>query len=251
MKKKYDGVPKGKLLVCTVIGVCLGIVVFLVSELVTKGINPTWSALTAILSGLLSLTFCAAVVLFYHYKRKCNSVEESSNQASTDKSEINYNNSFLDPFLDGEIEAAKKENQPVSVIITALDHFREINKTYGRVVGDHILAIFAQVVLKCIRQTDIISRYNGDEMIIILPNTEIETATNIADKIRETVAGTYIPPVDNVVISSIHCSIGVSTFPIQSDSRTSLIRASELALSMAKRSGRNTTMVYENKFAIS
>ena len=161
-----------------------------------------------------------------------------------------YNRSYLEPFLESEINAAKKEHQKISVIMVDMDHFKEINDTYGHIVGDHVLMIFAQVVLKCIRKTDIIARYGGDEFIVVLPNTDTDTARSVAERIREDVSETYIPPIDGVVISSIHCSVGISTYPVHCDSKNSLIRTSDLALYMAKRSGRNCIKVYQSELAL-
>ena len=99
--------------------------------------------------------------------------------------------------------------------------------------------------MKCIRKTDIIARYGGDEFIVILPNTDTETAKAVAERIREDVAGTYIPPADGVRVSSIQCSVGISTYPVHCDNKYSLIKTSDLALYMAKRSGRNCIRVYQ------
>ncbi len=85
---------------------------------------------------------------------------------------------------------------------------------------------------------------------MVLPNTDTDTAKSVAERIRQDVSETYIPPIDGVVVSSIYCSIGISTYPVLCDSKNSLIRTSDLALYMAKRSGRNCTKVYQNEFAL-
>jgi diguanylate cyclase (GGDEF)-like protein len=178
------------------------------------------------------------------------SIDKVKRQSLTDNLTDLYNRSYLEPFLERELEHAKKKNQMLSVIMVDMDHFKHINDTYGHIVGDHVLTIFAQVILKCIRKTDVIARYGGDEFVVVLPNTDTETAKCIAERIRHDVSEMYIPPVEGVVISSIQCSVGVSTYPVHCDSRNSLIYTSDLALYMAKRSGRNCIKVYENEFTL-
>jgi len=178
-------------------------------------------------------------------------MEDYKKQSTSEWLEKINNRSILNPYLEGEISAAKKEGKPISVIMADLDHFREINNTYGHVVGDHILSIFTLSILKCVRKTDIIARYGGDEIIVVLPDTGSETAGQLAEKMREEVSKAYIPPIDGVVISSIHCSIGVSTYPALCNNKDSIISTSEIALYMAKRSGRNCTKVYRGESAMS
>jgi len=248
--EKRNYVVARSIIPAAVIGICFGMAVFLIADYATGGLNTALCAVTGTLCGLLFLSVTTIVKQNSFYRRNAGASGEVPRTASEEKADVQYSSCFLDPFLEGEIDTAKNENQQVSVILADLDHFREISKSYGPAVGNHILGIFAQCILKCIRQTDIISRYKGNEIMIILPGTDTTTATEIAEKIRETVAGTYIPSVDGVVISSIHCTTGVSSYPLLSDSRTALIRTSEIALSMARRSGENCTRVYQKEFAI-
>lgn len=250
MEKKDYLFPKARLLVFTMFGVVIGIGAFLISNFATTGRLTGWCVVMALMTGLLSISLSAGAQFFLFYKRSRKLVEELEEQPSRDKRNDTYDKSYLDPFLKGEIDASDKEGKPVSIIMADLDHFKGINDTYGRIVGDHILAIFAQVVLKCLRPTDIITRYAGDELIVILPDTDTATAASIAEKMRTEVANTYIPPVDNVVVSSINCSVGVATYPVLCDIGDSLIRSSEIALYMAKRSGRDCVRVFQHEMAI-
>ncbi len=231
-------------------GVCFGFAVFLISNNVANGSHIVWSIITAILSGFLA-SYVSIVTMYYlSYKRTVKSVD-IKDKSNTDTPDDDFNRGFLDQFLDSEVEAAKAEDKPVSVIMADLDHFKEINGMYGRIVGDHILAIFAQAVLRCLRPTDFIARYGGDQIIIVLPDTDVEAAKKVAEQLREEVSKTYVPPVDGVVISSIYCSTGVSAYPTLSDDRRTLVRTSELALRLAKQSGRNCTKVYNREISIS
>ncbi len=231
-------------------GVCFGIAVFLISNLMAKGSHMVWSIITAILSGFLA-SYASIVTMYYlSYKRTIKPVDIKDNSNPLHTSDDNFNRSFLDQFLNSEVEAAKAEDKPVSVIMADLDHFKDINSMYGHTVGDHILAIFTQAVLRCMRPTDFIARYGGDQIIIVLPGTDVEDAKSIAEHLREEVSKTYVPPVDGVVISSIYCSTGVSAYPTLSDDKNTLVRTSDLALHLAKQAGRNCTKVYKQEISV-
>jgi len=246
MVKSNSAIPSGRLIMITAIGGCIGLITFLIFVSISKGNNIVLCAALALLAGTLAITSSSSILFYSLYRDSHESIIKLKEQSSMDKLTELYNRSYLDPFLESEIDAAKKDNQQISVIMVDMDHFKEINDTYGHIVGDHVLTIFAQVVLKCIRKTDIIARYGGDEFIVVLPNTDTETAKSVAERIREDVSEAYIPPIDDVVISSIHCSVGISTYPIHCDSKNSLIKTSDLALYMAKKSGRNCTKVFQN-----
>lgn len=167
-----------------------------------------------------------------------------SKKANTDRLTKLYNRSFLDPYLENQIEAANLTSQQVSLLMVDMDHFKIVNDTYGHIAGDYILTIFAELVLKCIRKTDLIARYGGDEFIVVLPSTNTETAEIIAKRIIDTVAQAQIPSLGGVEIPSITCSVGISTYPDHCSSKNDLIKTSDIALYSAKQSGRNCTKTF-------
>ncbi|HEX2946755.1 MAG TPA: GGDEF domain-containing protein [Clostridia bacterium] len=247
MSKQNGVVFWGRTLIIIAVGICISIAVFLFSDYTVKGSHTVWSIITAILSGFLVSHISLTVINYLSSKRSGEQADLNDKSSSTDKTGDNFNRSFLDQFLTNEIEAAKNEEKPVSVIMADLDHFKDISSMYGNIVGDHILSIFTMVVLRCMRPTDFIARYGEDQIILVLPDTDVEAARKIAEHIREEVSKTYIPPVDGVVISSIYCSTGVSAYPTLSDDKNTLIRTSDLALRLAKQSGRNCTKVYKQE----
>lgn len=168
-------------------------------------------------------------------------------KATTDRLTKLYNRNFLDPYLENQIEAANLSNQHISAIMVDLDHFKLVNDTYGHLMGDHILKAFAQLMLKCIRKTDLVARYGGDEFIVILPSTNIKTAEAIAERIRHEVAEAHIPFYDGIEPPSISCSVGVSTYPIFCSSKDALIKTSDIALLEAKQAGRNCMKTYQKE----
>ncbi len=242
-------IPASKTLAAVFSGIGLGFLMYIVAE--SLFFKSTWNA--RIILGICTLPagVLAFLLVYWNFRLRYSVklLEILKTQASTDKLTELYNRSYLDPFLDNEIAAANKHNRKVSMIMVDMDHFKDINDTYGHTLGDHVLTIFAQVVLKCIRKSDIIARYGGDEFIVVLPSTDTETAQSIAERIRHEVSEAYIPPLDGIVISSISCSVGVSTYPTLCNSKNNLIRTSDHALYEAKHSGRNCTMVYKNNVA--
>lgn len=231
-------------------GICFSVIIFLISKTLLSGSSEDSYLILACLAAITGIFAGLAITFYMSLKIRTMELEKFKVQASTDKLTELYNRSYLDPFLESEIDAAKKANQQISMIMVDMDHFKEINDAYGHAVGDHVLMIFAQVVLKCIRKTDIIARYGGDEFIVVLPCTDTETAGTVAERIRRDVSEAHIPPIDDVVISSISCCVGVSTYPVHCDNKNSLFRTSDLALYKAKHSGRNCTIVYQNNLAV-
>lgn len=171
-------------------------------------------------------------------------IRSLSQKASTDRLTKLYNRSFLEPYLDNQLEAANLSSQQLSLIMIDLDHFKIINDNFGHAAGDYILKIFAEQVQKCIRKTDLLARYGGDEFIAVLPSTNMETAEVIAERIRQTVEAAGIPPFDGMDLPPITCSVGVSTYPAHCDSKDSLIKSADVTLYKAKQAGRNCTKIY-------
>lgn len=166
-------------------------------------------------------------------------------QASTDMLTKLYNRSFVDPYLENQIETSQMLSQNLSLIMVDIDHFKKVNDTYGHPAGDHVLSFFADILIKCTRKTDLVSRYGGEEFLIVLPSTNTETAYSIAERIRQTVAGTSIPPLNKMIIPNISCSLGISTYPFHGKDKSTLIKSADTALYVAKETGRNCARIFE------
>jgi len=171
-------------------------------------------------------------------------VQSLSRKASIDKLTTLYNRAFLDSYLDNQLEASRLSALDLSVIMIDIDHYKEVNDTFGHTAGDYILTVFSDVVLKCVRKSDLVARYGGDEFIVVLPSTTTETAYIIAERIRETLSSTFIPPFDGMSFPNISCSLGISTFPLHCNGKSTLIKTADRALYRAKSSGRNNTVIY-------
>lgn len=131
-----------------------------------------------------------------------------------------------------------KPNQ-LSIIIADIDHFKNFNDTYGHLVGDSILRVFANIMKKLLQEGEIVCRYGGEEFVILLPEATTEEAKQRAEKIRITLENTHLKRKDqNKPISTITSSFGVASFDGHEEGEALVSRADE-ALYLAKNSGRN------------
>ena len=149
-----------------------------------------------------------------------------------------YNRRGLFHFMKIEIERTIRYGQPFSIIMADLDHFSNVNNSYGHLVGDIVLKKFCSTSRLIIRKIDILARYGGEEFIVILPNSEIDNAYTVAEKIRNAISKLKFQYKDKVF--SITSSFGVAQFR-KGDSVESLIERADKALYKAKEK-RNCTV---------
>jgi two-component system cell cycle response regulator len=149
-----------------------------------------------------------------------------------------YNRRFLTETLESELQRAKRLQSCVSLLIIDIDHFKDINDVYGHQVGDKVLVAVAETLQKGGRTYDIVSRYGGEEFILLFPGTQLSGAVIAAERLREAVQSLKFPiPMDRITVT---ISIGVATFPSdQVDGFDSLFRLADEALYLAKKNGRN------------
>ncbi len=149
-----------------------------------------------------------------------------------------YNRRGLIHFLRVELARAERYKQPLSIIMADLDHFSNINNTYGHLAGDMVLKGFCKTVKSIIRSADIASRYGGEEFIVILPNTDLENAYDVAEKLRLAIGKLKFKYKNEIF--SITSSFGVAGFK-EGDTIETLIKRADKALYKAKES-RNCTI---------
>jgi diguanylate cyclase (GGDEF)-like protein len=149
-----------------------------------------------------------------------------------------YNARFLLQATDREVQRAERYAKQLSVLFLDLDRFKNVNDRHGHLVGSQVLRRLSQVLKECIRQVDTLARYGGDEFTILLADTGIETALQVAERIRRTVAETLFEGGAGEPIR-LTISIGVAGFPEQGRDRTALLDAADKAMYRAKSLGRN------------
>lgn len=132
-----------------------------------------------------------------------------------------------------EVDRAQRYNRPLSLIMFDIDFFKNVNDTYGHQVGDTVLIQITEIISARIRKTDLLARYGGEEFIIIAPETPLDQAMEIAEKLRMTVE-----EYDFKEAGKITCSFGTSNLE-QDEVVHDLIRRADQALYQAKNSGRN------------
>ncbi len=141
-----------------------------------------------------------------------------------------------------EFNAAVRYSHPLSAIMFDIDHFKELNDTYGHQAGDDMLRNLAQLTRQQLRSADILARYGGEEFVILLPYTRLKQAYLVAERIRETVAAFRLTWNEHKI--GITLSLGVAEFDSQTDSLDKLIQRADQAMYEAKNGGRNRTQVF-------
>lgn len=140
-----------------------------------------------------------------------------------------------------EIDRAERYQHKLSLLMVDLDHFKHVNDKYGHLTGDAVLIESANILSQACRSTDVLGRYGGEEFLLLLPETDTESARLLAERIREDFEQHRFCQDDGVEIS-LTCSIGVTEF--QADqSQTSLLQTVDRMLYSAKNAGRNKVVV--------
>ena len=146
--------------------------------------------------------------------------------------------------LDRELERALRYGRPLTIAMADLDHFKEVNDRHGHLAGDSLLRRISQILAGGLRSTDWIGRYGGEEFLLVLPETGIEGAAAVAEKIRDRVQGTLLPLDDGTPVH-VTVSIGLASLeetvgraPGKVTARD-LIAAADRSLYAAKNAGRN------------
>ena len=146
-----------------------------------------------------------------------------------------YNHRYLHERLSEELTRARELRRPLSVLFCDLDHFKGYNDTNGHSAGDAVLREVAHVIEQSVRNVDIAARYGGEEFVVLLVETERDTALTVAERIRERIRAAGFTA--NGVPLTV--SIGVAGFPDDSDRREDLLNKADWAMYLAKRRGRD------------
>ncbi|QIR15967.1 sensor domain-containing diguanylate cyclase [Shewanella aestuarii] len=151
-----------------------------------------------------------------------------------------YNRMTLEKISNEIVDHAQKNDEPVSIIMADIDLFKNLNDQYGHHVGDAGIIHVASMIKQAIRKADIVGRYGGEEFVVTMPNTNIETAKLAADRIRQNIEKSTFYNDKKVTIS-----IGVAEGQdLSAHSFHALCQKADLALYQAKKNGRNCTVKY-------
>ena len=158
-------------------------------------------------------------------------------QASTDARTGLANNRAFDRAVD-EALAARVAQEPVSILMLDIDHFKAFNDRYGHPGGDEALRTLAEVLRSCMREGDLAARYGGEEFTVLLPGLDAPAARVVAERIRARTESTIVALAPGIT-ARMTVSAGVAVAPTQGVERASLLRAADAALYRAKEAGRN------------
>lgn len=159
--------------------------------------------------------------------------EELQRLSFTDPLTNIFNRARFRQVLEEEIQRVNRYQTDLSLIMFDIDHFKSINDSHGHDVGDKVLVAMADIVKNCIRESDILCRWGGEEFMILLPHAGLDNASGLAERIRQTIAKSLMGEV-----GAVTCSFGAAQY-CRGEDADSLIKRVDKALYKAKRKGRN------------
>jgi diguanylate cyclase (GGDEF)-like protein len=145
--------------------------------------------------------------------------------------------------LDREISRSRRYGHPVSVLMLDIDHFKNVNDTYGHQTGDTVMRRLADLFCDTVRENDLVGRYGGEEFLILLPDSDAQNGVQTAQRIRKMVQDLKIETSGEHV--SVSVSIGISSYPQYGQDTNAVICAADAALYQAKSNGRNQVVLSE------
>jgi two-component system, cell cycle response regulator len=149
-----------------------------------------------------------------------------------------HNHRFFQEEFARKFEEASRYEQPLSLALIDIDHFKKVNDTWGHAVGDEILKSVSRMFRDSVRKADVAARYGGEEFAVIMPQTDLEDARSFAEKVRSLIESEEIPTAAGAV--PITVSIGISSIPEnQLSSPLEMVESADKALYRAKEGGRN------------
>lgn len=171
--------------------------------------------------------------------------EETLFQATHDPLTGLANRRLLDKQLEESLERCQRTGSAMTLIMIDIDHFKEVNDSYGHAAGDLVLKEVARIVKTLIRKVDLAVRFGGEEIYILLEGFDGSTAKTKADEIRQTIEATPMLLADGSVIH-ITMSAGVVCYPRCAENIGSMLEKGDQALYMAKQDGRNQVILYRD-----
>jgi two-component system cell cycle response regulator len=166
-------------------------------------------------------------------------LDHSLELAVTDQLTGLHNRRYMSGQLEALMRRAAQGGEPVSLLVIDIDHFKKVNDSFGHDVGDEVLSEFAVRLASNVRAIDLPVRHGGEEFVVVMPDTDLEDARRIAERIRLHVAGSPFRVKGGEELLSVTVSIGVATSAGEGDTSTALIKRADEAVYEAKSRGRN------------
>ena len=154
-----------------------------------------------------------------------------------------FNRRYLEETLERELARGGRESYPVCLIMIDLDHFKQVNDTYGHEAGDLVLKAFASTLSHESRRGDFACRYGGEEFVVVMPNLGMDIAYERAESLRNTLNSLRVP--FGFYNLSVTISMGIACYPENGQTREELLRAADQAMYAAKEAGRDHILSYD------
>ncbi len=163
----------------------------------------------------------------------------SLEMAITDPLTNLYNRRYMESHLGTLVQRASDRGKPISLLIVDIDFFKSVNDTHGHDVGDDVLREFGERLARSVRGIDLACRYGGEEFVVVMPDTDVAFAYNVAERLRQEIANEPFKVNCDVQTLDITASIGVTSLLGPTDSVDRFLKRADQALYRAKREGRN------------
>jgi len=242
------------LMICIFLSIITGIVILkvrsiFVSSTMIIGMLVTYTLFTSLLlknffvwvdlvNPILIITLTFTIMYIIKFLMKSKDFEYTYKLATTDGLTGLYNHRFFQEHLANSIERSKRSNSHISLLLIDIDFFKKFNDTYGHQSGDAVLRQVAERLKKTVRSSDLVARYGGEEMTIVLDNTDLEEAILTANKICNIIAEKPFR-LSETIERNVTISIGIATFPQHGVVPSALIEFADKGLYRAKENGRN------------
>lgn len=168
--------------------------------------------------------------------------EKLQNESIRDPLTDLFNRRYLEESFDREITRALRHCHSIGAIMLDMDHFKRINDTYGHDAGDYVLQMLSKLLLEHVRGSDIVCRYGGEEMVVILPELSLENTYERAEIIRLEIMNLQLQ-YKNRSLGPLTASLGIAAFPQHGANSKDVLCAADIALYHAKESGRNQVAI--------
>lgn len=156
-----------------------------------------------------------------------------------------HNRGWLDDMFGREIKRSTRDGLIACLLMIDVDHFKNINDEYGHLTGDRVLVAVGESIRKPLRPNDLVARFGGEEFSVLLPETSLQNAVTIAERLRERISEADPVKIDNKELAKVTVSIGVAEFK-PGDSLETMIASADAAMYQAKKAGRNCVRVASN-----
>jgi len=157
-----------------------------------------------------------------------------------------HNRGWLDDMFDREIKRSERDGLSVCLLMIDVDHFKNFNDKYGHLAGDKVLVAVGRSITRPLRPNDMVARFGGEEFSVLLPETTLDNAIDIAERLRERVSQACPGKIDGKELPKVTVSIGVAEFK-PGDSLETMIVSADDAMYAAKKAGRDRVCVASNK----